>query len=418
MQIGPYTVINHLGHGASGYVYKVNDGSSEKALKASTCFEEESRKRFDREIRIAQSVHHPNVVEVYDYDMTATNPYFLMELCEGSIEGKCHVLTEDQKMDYVLQICNGIKALHDNSIIHRDIKPSNVLLKSGILKVSDFSFGFFLNHNSTTLTSKDQIVGTQGYIAPEIFNEGGHMATVLSDIYSLGCTLYYIFSGGIPPQYYDRTQIPPQIVGIIEKCRNNTPADRFSSVNEVIAELQALRTPSMYLSIAELHSNRNNISNAVFRKTAYELLMRESNWANLISGIVILGSSRRKDIIDNIPGAGESILLQLEHIKESDTYTWKQFEDIDPFTDFCAEVFSKASNILTKQKALELSLPFAIENTRWNALRTIYSSMLTELNDDEVRQLSTFMRQHKDELSLLEHEINVSLPAKIKAVMQ
>ena len=80
MQIGPYTVIDHLGHGASGYVYKVNDGSSKKALKASTCFEEESRKRFDREIRIAQSVHHPNVVEVYDYDMTATNLYFLMEL--------------------------------------------------------------------------------------------------------------------------------------------------------------------------------------------------------------------------------------------------------------------------------------------------------------------------------------------------
>lgn len=417
MQIGPYTVIDHLGHGASGYVYKVNDGTSEKALKASTCFEEESRKRFDREIRIAQSVHHPNVVEVYGYDMTATNPYFLMELCEGSIEGSCHSLTDDQKMDYALQVCNGIKALHDNAIIHRDIKPSNVLIKSGVLKVSDFSFGFFLNHNSTTLTSKDQIVGTQGYIAPEIFNEGGHKATVLSDIYSLGCTLYYIFSGGIPPQYYDRKQIAPQLVSIIEKCRDNSPANRFASVDEVMAELQALNTPNKYFSIADLHADRSSVSNAEFRKTAYELLMRETNWSNLISGIVILGSSRRKDIIEHIPESGENILLQLEHIKENDTYTWKQYEDIDPFTEFCAEVFSKAKNILTKQKALDLSLPFAVENTRWNALRTIYGSMLTKLNDDEVRQLSTFMRQHKDELLRLEQEICVSLPARIKAVI-
>lgn len=416
MQIGPYTVLNHLGHGASGYVYKVNDGNADRALKASICFEEESRKRFDREIRIAQSVQHPNVIEVYDYDMTATNPYFLMELCEESIEGKCHTLNDAQKFNYALQTCFGIKALHDNSIIHRDIKPSNVLIKSNTLKVTDFSFGFFLNHNSTTLTTKDQIVGTQGYIAPEIFTEGGHKATILSDIYSLGCTLFYIFSGGIPPQYYDSKQIAPSLVGLIEKCRDNNPANRFSSVDEIIAEIQALCTPIRYLSIAELHANRNNISNAEFRNTAFDLLMRESNWSNLITGIVILGSTRRKDILMNIPDSGEKILLQLDHVSKNDNYTWKQFEDIDPFTEFCAEVFSSTNNILTKQKALELTLPFAVGNTRWNALRTIYSSMLTKLSDNDVRLLTTFLRQHRDELIKLEQEIGITLPQNVKAV--
>lgn len=417
MQIGPYTIISHLGHGASGYVYKVIAVNTERALKASTCLDTESRRRFDREIRIAQKVHHPNVVEVYDFDMDATNPYFLMELCEGSIEGICHSLSDEDKLDYALQLCKGIKALHDCNIIHRDIKPSNVLYKSGILKVTDFSFGFFLDHNSATLTASDQVVGTPGYIAPEIFREGGHNATILSDIYSLGCTLYYIFSGGIPPEYYDRKQVPANIVAIIEKCRSNNPEDRYTSVNEVISELQALNAPVSYSSIEELHSNRTNISTAEFRKIAYDLLRIETNWANLISGIVILGSTRRKDILLNIPESSEVFLLLLEQVMEFDKYTWRQYEDIDPFVDFCSEIFTISSDVLSKQKALELSLPFAANATRWYALRTIYNSMLMKLSSEEVKSLRTFFVHYKEELFVLEREISVTLPQSIRSII-
>ena len=84
MFFGEYEKIEEIGHGASGFVYRVKKGSDFFALKACTGLYPEALKRFDREIRIAQSLNHPNVIHVYDYDMGASNPYFVMDLCEGS----------------------------------------------------------------------------------------------------------------------------------------------------------------------------------------------------------------------------------------------------------------------------------------------------------------------------------------------
>ena len=180
-------------------MYKVKKGNDFFALKACTGMYPEALKRFDREIRIAQSLNHPNVIHVYDYDMGASNPYFVMDLCEGSIARHIKGKTYEELLSLSVEVCEGIKALHEAGVIHRDIKPGNILMKNGVVRITDFSFGSFVDHDSTTLTTSSQIVGTQGYIAPEIVVNGGHQATIQSDIYSLGCTLWFIFSGGVDP---------------------------------------------------------------------------------------------------------------------------------------------------------------------------------------------------------------------------
>ncbi len=417
IKFGEYEIIEQLGHGTSGFVYKAQKDSKLYAVKACTGFSEESLKRFDREIRIAKAINHPNIITVYDFDMAASNPYFVMELCDDTIDSIVVRLSQDEQINLALQICEGIMALHNAKIIHRDIKPQNILLQRGCVKVTDFSFGAFTDHNSTILTSTNQIIGTQGYIAPEVFVGGGHQATTLSDIYSLGCTLYYVFSKGQDPMYYDNQKVDPSLVWILEKCRATDPKERIRNVQDIIDELKAIQAPMKYISIEELINNKPNISAAEFRKLSYNFIMAEKTWDALIHDIVIIGKTIRQDILKNIPGSGESVLLQLENIFTTDTYTFKQYEDIDPFTDFCAEVFMSTSNILVKQKAIDLSLEFAVPNNRWNAIRVIKNMMLGKLKDNELRALSGFLKSKKELLGKMEENIGESLPSKVRLLV-
>lgn len=418
MQIDGYTIIEEIGKGASGYVYKGMKGTDEYAIKICTGFDNESRKRFDREIRIAGALQHPNIIKVYESNMDTTNPYFAMELCDCSVDKVIQNMTFSEQVALCIKICEGIQALHNASIIHRDIKPSNILVKNSEIKITDFSFGFFLDHDSTTITSSDQVIGTQGYIAPEIFKQGGHAATILSDIYSLGCTLFFIFSQGIDPTYYSPKNLHPNIARIIEKCRETNPAGRYQAVTEMIDELRLFQQPIQYLSISELLSHKNAISKAEFRASAIQLLLNHRKWDELIDDLKMLGSANRKEILLNFPKSRNQFLLLLENINNNDRVTWRQFEDIDPFTDFCAEIFSSTTDILSRQKAINICLKFAIDNTRWYAMRVIKNQMLAQLNDKEVRQLAGFLLVNRELLDRLEDEISELLPYNIRIAAQ
>lgn len=416
MHFGEYEKIEELGHGASGYVYKCSKCDELYAVKVCTGMYNETLKRFDREIRIAQSLNHPNIVKVYDYDMNASNPYFAMELCDGSLANQIAGKSFDELLSLSIEVCEAVDALHKSEVIHRDIKPGNILLKNGHVKVTDFSFGAFINHDSTTLTTSDQLVGTEGYIAPEVFSQGGHHATMLSDIYSLGCTLWFIFSGGVSPNYYQPQSIQPNIVRIIEKCRENDPSSRYSSVQELIEELKVLQQPIVYLGIRELKEHEQEMSKAAFRNNAFHLLMKNDRWDELIADLRLLGDTRLKDIIQNVPGAGNDILLLLENVYNNDTENWKQFDDVDTYTNLCAQVFASTGDVLAKQKAIDMTLGFSINYNRWPAMRIIKNSMLEKLTDDEVRALTGFLKSNKKLLESLENSLGTSLPKRIRVV--
>ena len=409
MKFGDYEKVEEIGHGASGYVYKVEKEGTYYALKACTGFDNESIRRFDREIRIAQTLSHPNIVQVYEHDMNASNPYFVMELCDGIIGHVINGKSFDELLDYSIQICEGVKVLHAVGILHRDIKPGNILMKGGTVKLTDFSFGFFTDHDSLTLTTTNQLIGTEGYIAPEIYRQGGHYATKLSDIFSIGCTLWYLFSGGIDPNYYDPQYADPRIIRVIEKCRNNDPARRYQSIQELLDELNALKQPLQYLSISDLLADSQSLSKAEIRANAYRLLMKNTRWDELISDIRLLKSDRLKDIIHNETDAAANLLLLLENIYHNDTDNWKQFADVETFTSLCAQIFNYTNSLLAKQKAIDLTLEFSIIYNRYPAMRIIRKEMLNNLKDEEIRQMSGYLRANKDNLLALEESIGERL---------
>lgn len=409
-----YNIINPCGRGASGYVYEVEKDEVKYALKECIDVDEISVKRFNREIRIAKALSHPNIIRVIESHFDSIPPYFIMELCEGDLSKFVPYINNiEDRVTVVRQVCEGIKALHQASIIHRDIKPGNVLMYKGIAKVTDFSFGFFTNHDSTTLTRSDQSIGTPGYIAPEISTVGGHHATILSDIYSLGCTIFYILSGGCHPEHYNPASIPVSFVHLIEKCRNIDPNQRYNSVQNIIDELDAITTIPNFLTIEEVIANRQNLSKIDFCKNAYELLLREERWPELISDITRLKPYRIL-LLRTIPSSGENILLLLDNIFKLDTISWKQFEDIDPFTDFCYDVFMNTESILVKQKAISLSLPFAVDNTRYHAMDLV-SDMLSHLSSADVRSICGYLIEVKDLLEKLIAE-GRSVPQSVRIV--
>ena len=416
MNFGGYKVIDQIGHGASGFVYKAEKDSHLYAVKACTGSDDVSLKRFDREIRIAQTLNHPNIIHVYDFDMNASNPYFVMDLCDGTIDRMITSRGFDELVTLSLQVCNGIKALHDAGILHRDIKPDNILIKNGEVKITDFSFGFFLDHESATLTKSDQLIGTEGYIAPEINRVGGHHATILSDIFSLGCTLYYIYSCGGNPQYYDRRNLNPNIVRIIERCRENSPQLRYATVQELMDELKALLRPIQFLSIEELIIQETSLSKAEFRQNAFQLLMGKERWDELIDDLNKLKSNRLNDILHNVPDAGSRMLLLLENIYNNDLDSSKQFADVEVFTSLCAQIFNESTDLLTKQKAIDLPLEFSVLYNRWPAMQIIIKSMLNKVSDSDVRNLSGYLRSKKNLLVQIEEALGVSLPSRIKIV--
>lgn len=414
MFFGDYEKIEEIGHGASGYVYKVKKDDELYAVKVCTGMDMVSLRRFDREIRIAKCLNHPNIIQIYDYDMTASNPYYAMELCDEPMTRCINAKSLNELLSLALEICEGVKALHDAGIIHRDIKPANIQMKGGKVKLTDFSFGAFIDHDSTTFTTTNQLIGTRGYIAPEIYRKGGHHATMLSDIYSLGCTLFFIFSGGVDPNYYKAQLLPPSLVLIIEKCRENEPSSRYNSVQELIDELKAIQKPIQFISMKELLTHEGKLSRAEVRTNAYQLLMKNDRWNELINDIRLLKDVRLNDIIKNVSGAGSSILLLLENIFNNDTDNWKQFEDVETYTSLCAQIFNNATDILTRQKAIDMTLEFSINYNRWPAMRIIRESMLDKLTDDEVMLLSGYLKTKKDLLVTLEESIGCQLKRSVR----
>jgi len=203
-QLGRYEILEELGRGAMGVVYKARDPKIDRlvAIKviapgdgADPAELEQRRDRFQREARAAGRLTHPNIVTIHDVGEEKGRAYLVMELIEG--EPLDHLLRArrplplDQILSIADQVASALDYAHANSIIHRDIKPANILLtKDGVAKVSDFGIARIVG---TETTQTGQISGTPTYMSPEHFS--GLKLDGRSDIFSFGAVLYELVSG-------------------------------------------------------------------------------------------------------------------------------------------------------------------------------------------------------------------------------
>ena len=200
--VGAYRVEALVGRGTTGAVYRASSGAESVALKVlrpELAIDEMYRRRFLREVRIAQELRHPHLVEVLDAGADGGTVYMVARYVHG--RSLARVLAEDgplpmsQVVRTALGVASGLDELHRQGIVHRDVKPSNILIDGeGRAMLTDF--GLARHVAETVLTSYGLVLGTLDYIAPERL-DGGE-ATPATDIYSLGCVVYACLTGHAP----------------------------------------------------------------------------------------------------------------------------------------------------------------------------------------------------------------------------
>jgi eukaryotic-like serine/threonine-protein kinase len=186
-----YEVIELLGEGAGGVVYRATDGIREVALKVLRSADPTAQKRFAREARLAAESRSRHLVEILDVG----DDYLVMPFYPGGSLASRVPLSVAETTKLAAELGRGLDALHARGVIHRDVKPSNVLLDAdGAAVLTDF--GLARGTDSTQLTREGQLLGSLHYLAPELI-EGGP-ATTASDLYALGCLLYECIAGAPP----------------------------------------------------------------------------------------------------------------------------------------------------------------------------------------------------------------------------
>ena len=262
-RIGRYQVVERIGRGAMGLVYRARDESMnrEVALKVLTADIEDDpdiRARFHREAEAAARLSHPNIITIYDVGEDGDRFFIVMELLRGSILKDYLKQPEgarlEKKLDLMAQLCTGVGAAHRASVYHRDIKPGNIFVRDdGILKILDFGVARIA---SSSMTASGFIVGTPDYMSPE--QAKGWEIDQRSDIFSLGGVLYFMLTGRKPfpatdlPTLFHQIQsddappplgvdVPPALTALIMKALSKKRETRFQTCQEMLTELENVR---------------------------------------------------------------------------------------------------------------------------------------------------------------------------------
>ncbi|MEI9969839.1 MAG: protein kinase [Terracidiphilus sp.] len=272
--IGRYEIVEELGRGAMGSVFKARDPAVGRivALKTihTTALEgaqsDEYRTRFYREARASGVLAHPGIVPVFDVGDDAGVPFLVMEFVEGrnlaDVIKKGERYTLDRVSEVVQQIAEALGYAHRQGVIHRDIKPANILMTSKAVygserpRITDFGIAKLA---SSDITTTGQLLGTPSFMPPEQFT--GSPIDGRADLFSLGVILYSLATGEqpfpgetmtavsykvvytepIPPAKLNPA-IPARYEAVILKALAKSPADRFQTGEEMAQELAALRT--------------------------------------------------------------------------------------------------------------------------------------------------------------------------------
>jgi serine/threonine protein kinase len=241
-----YELGERLGHGGMATVYRARDRKLDrevaiKLLADNFAGDDDVRKRFSREARLAAKLDHPNVVQVFDVGEEDGRPYIVMEYVAGGTVGdrlnrRRRSLATNEALQLLTQLCDGLAHAHAKKLVHRDIKPQNLLLREsdGCLKITDFGIARAAEE-TTRLTHPGKVIGTDRYMAPEQLADG--KITPAADVYACGVVADEILPDGRPAELRE----------IVERCLRPEPADRFTdgrALGEALAEVEGNGTVS------------------------------------------------------------------------------------------------------------------------------------------------------------------------------
>lgn len=261
-----FEILQLLGQGGMGAVYQarhkvMNRLVALKVINPRFVGNSEALERFQREVQAAAQLHHPNIIAAHDADCAGATHFLVMEYVEGTDLARC-VQREGpfpvaRACHFIRQAALGLQHAHEHGLVHRDIKPSNLMLTAGgVVKIMDFGLVRLEREGSDgiRLTTESALMGTADYIAPEQARDA-HAADIRADIYSLGCSLYYLLAGKPPftgaspikkimnhlsesvPLAALPASVPGELRAVLHKMLAKYPAQRYQTPAEVAQAL-------------------------------------------------------------------------------------------------------------------------------------------------------------------------------------
>ncbi|OFW11251.1 MAG: hypothetical protein A3H96_25780 [Acidobacteria bacterium RIFCSPLOWO2_02_FULL_67_36] len=282
--LGRFTILDELGRGGMGVVYKAHDTRLDrdvalKLLPPDRVADPERRRRFEQEAKAASALQHPNIVTIYDITREGDRDVIVMEYVPGSTLDRLigrKGLRLGEALGYSVQIADGLSKAHAAGIVHRDLKPSNVMVSGdGTVKILDFGLAKLFEREpmdalAPTVTARQaldgftddgHIVGTAAYMSPE--QAEGKKVDSRSDIFSFGSVLYEMVTGRRAFQRDTSTRtlsaivaeepepagrlvadLPPELERVLERCLRKDPQRRWQSVPDLRVVLQDLKEDS------------------------------------------------------------------------------------------------------------------------------------------------------------------------------
>jgi urea transport system substrate-binding protein len=266
-----YNVVGVLGRGGMGTVYKAEHRLLErpvvlKVIRPDLVSSEQTVQRFQREAKLAARLTHPNVVTIYEAEECAGTQILVMEFVEGvnlaELVSERGLLPVAEACELIRQAAVGLEYIHEQGLVHRDIKPHNLLVsRTGQVKILDLGLATLRGSQQpagSELTAERQFLGTVDYAAPEQW-ESSRDVDIRADIYSLGCTLYYLLAGQtpfpntkystlmqqmwahsqapLPPIRELRPDLPEDIAAILVRMLAKNRQERFARPADVAAAL-------------------------------------------------------------------------------------------------------------------------------------------------------------------------------------
>lgn len=267
--VSHYRVLDHLGGGGMGVVYKAEDTRLKrtvalKFLPAAFSLDPDAKMRFKREAEAASALDHPNVCTIYDVDESAGGQIFIsMAYYDGeTLKKKIErgPLPLSDVIDIALQVGRGLQAAHEAGMVHRDVKPANIMVTAkGEAKILDFGVAKLVGQ--TVLTKTGSTVGTLAYASPE--QARGEVVDRRSDIFSLGVVLYEMITGHRPfggeheaavmysitneapePLARYKSGVPDELQRVVDKSLAKERKDRYQHIDELLVDLRKTQQES------------------------------------------------------------------------------------------------------------------------------------------------------------------------------
>jgi serine/threonine protein kinase/WD40 repeat protein len=269
--LGSYLLLERLGEGGMGQVFKAKNWKlgrvvALKLIRKERLNNPDAIRRFEREVRSAAALSHPNIVLAHDADEIGGTHLLVMEYVEGTdlakLVKKNGPLAVVDACEYIRQAALGLQHACERGMVHRDIKPANLLLTAVGRTVKILDMGLARldepagdDDRSSTMTQEGMVMGTPDYIAPEQALQS-HTVDIRGDIYSLGCTFYFLLTGRVPfaggsltekllkhqmsePRALEevRPDAPPGVAQVVRRMMAKKPADRYQTPAELATAL-------------------------------------------------------------------------------------------------------------------------------------------------------------------------------------